>query len=437
MSQIEDIYDIFCEHPTVVTDSRAIVPGCIFFALKGANFDGNLFASQALEQGAALAVVDDPSQARDHKYIVVEDALKTLQQLAAYHRQTMGIPIIGITGTNGKTTTKELVAEVLSTQYNILYTHGNLNNHIGVPLTLLRLTQEHQLAIVEMGASKPGDIKELVDIARPDYGLITNVGMAHLQGFGSLEGVKKTKGELYDFLRQNSGIAFLNEDDCTLKRMLEGIPHIAYGTKGNELVVGSMIEVKDNPFLSFSWHTAMEPHNEYVVKTGLVGGYNLPNALAAVVIGCYFNVSADNINRALETYAPSNNRSQLIRTEHNILIADAYNANPTSMTAAVDNFESLQTDKPKVLILGDMNELGTESSHAHTEMLKHIKEKGVWKEVCLCGPCFSKIGEHDGIKIFADVQELGDYLKSNPIEGSAILVKGSNGIHLERILPLC
>lgn len=432
---IEQLYAAYLAHPMVTTDSRQIPPDSIFFALKGELFDGNRFASSALEKGCALAVVDDPSVVRDERYLLVDDVLTALQQLAAFHRKSLGTPVIGITGTNGKTTTKELMATVLSTTYPVLYTEGNLNNHIGVPLTLLRLKAEHRIAIIEMGANKPGDIAELTRIARPNFGLITNIGRAHLQGFGSLEGVRRTKGELYDFIRAEGGILFLNFDDDTLIDMSQGLQSVSYGTSADATVRGRIV-ANNTPYLCID---LFDSSNEQRVCTNLVGDYNLPNALAAITAGRFFDVPDEAIVSALATYKPSNNRSQWIETERgNSLIVDAYNANPVSMRAALDNFDSLHTDKPLVLILGDMNELGAESKREHMVLLERINT-GRYRQILLCGPCLAALADSFpcGATGFADNAALEEYLKAHSIHDSLILLKGSHGIHLEKIIPLC
>ncbi|MDR0698789.1 MAG: UDP-N-acetylmuramoyl-tripeptide--D-alanyl-D-alanine ligase [Tannerella sp.] len=569
---IPELYALYKLHPVVTTDSRACPPGAIFFALKGENFDGNAYAEKALQAGCAYAVVDkapaptgnndiassaknnastsikndgdmpiksdvstpikndDTTASNDNastsirndgvppnkRMIVVENVLKTLQQLARFHRETLGVKIIGITGTNGKTTTKELIARVLSKKYNILYTEGNLNNHIGVPLTLLKLTDKHEVAVVEMGANHPGEIRELADIARPDYGLITNVGYAHLEGFDSFDGVVRTKGELYDFIRETNGMVFIDKDNNCLMKMVEGIKKTTYGkipdesvhdtetgtdaiahdTETNAIaretgtdetgrktepgesgrkteagesirqyeqedmrcrqspsVVGAVIQ--NDPFLSFRWHlqnAAAQNIDTYRVDTHLVGKYNLCNALAAITTGLYFRIPPEQINEALSTYQPTNNRSQMQRTLYNILIIDAYNANPSSMKAALENFASSGnrhirpapnpfSDKSssakdyvpsqKAVILGDMLELGEKSSEMHEEIISLVNKCG-FNKVLLCGERFYAAGQI--YTRFKTVDELNKHLKTAPLKGYEILIKGSRGIHLENII---
>ena len=362
--EIEELYSRFQVCGTVTTDSRHCPQGSMFIALKGETFNGNAFAAQALAQGFRYAVVDEPEYARGESYILVDDCLQVLQQLANYHRRQLKTPIIGITGTNGKTTTKELVSSVLSKKYKVLFTQGNLNNHIGVPLTLLRLNKEHEMAVVEMGANHPGEIKALVQIAEPDYGLITNVGKAHLLGFGSFEGVIKTKGELYDFLREKGNATiFIQNENSYLNAIAHGLHCVRYGQASGLFVSGKLLSC--SPFLAFEW---MSEGNTYPVQTHLIGAYNLDNALASVAIGKYFDVAPEDICEALSTYMPQNNRSQLVDTGRNKLIVDAYNANPTSMMAALENFRQVQAPH-KMVILGDMKELGEASLEEHRKIV--------------------------------------------------------------------
>lgn len=440
MISIDELYVLFRRHRIVTTDSRKIQPGAIFFALKGEKFDGNDYALSALAAGAAYAVVDRADLADRHNgCLPVPNVLQALQELARHHRRQVGIPIIAITGTNGKTTTKELIAAVLKKKYNLLYTQGNLNNHIGVPLTLLQMQEDHQLGLVEMGASKPGDIKELVEIAEPNFGLITNIGKAHLAGFGSLEGVRKTKGELYDYLKVHEGVVFVNADDSILTGMCDGMSVIGYGTGPDNSVCGKLRTEHSDVFCSFSWKSQIEPEvKEHLVNTRLIGAYNLPNALAAVTVGFFFDVPSEDIDKALEEYIPNNSRSQLIQTSSNSLIVDAYNANPTSMEVALRNFHAIKDNRFKVLILGDMLELGDESSDAHAQILSVIRELGPWQRVILVGQEFLRLQTgKDGFLYFPSIEELKEYLTRNPIIDSLILLKGSHGIHLQEIPDLC
>ena len=350
--KLSALYQIFLDCQLVTTDSRNCPEGSLFIALKGESFNGNAFAGKALETGCAYAVIDESEYAieGDQRYILVDDCLQTLQQLANYHRRQLGTRVIGITGTNGKTTTKELISAVLSQSHNILYTLGNLNNHIGVPSTLLRLKAEHDLAVIEMGANHPGEIKFLSEIVEPDCGIITNVGKAHLEGFGSFEGVIKTKGELYDFLRKKEGsTVFIHHDNAYLMNIAEGLNLIPYGTEDDLYVNGRI--TGNSPYLTFEWKAGKDGKS-YQVQTQLIGEYNFPNALAAITIGRFFGVEDAKINEALAGYTPQNNRSQLKKTDDNTLIIDAYNANPTSMMAALQNFRNMEVPH-KMLILGD------------------------------------------------------------------------------------
>ena len=420
------LYQIFLDCQLVTTDSRNCPEGSLFIALKGESFNGNAFAGKALETGCAYAIIDEPEYAveGDQRYILVDDCLQTLQQLANYHRRQLGTRVIGITGTNGKTTTKELISAVLSQSHNILYTLGNLNNHIGVPSTLLRLKAEHDLAVIEMGANHPGEIKFLSEIVEPDCGIITNVGKAHLEGFGSFEGVIKTKGELYDFLRKKEGsTVFIHHDNAYLMNIAGGLNLIPYGTEDDLYVNGRI--TGNSPDLTFEWKAGNDGET-YQVQTQLIGEYNFPNALAAITIGLFFGVEATKINEALAGYTPQNNRSQLKKTNDNTLIIDAYNANPTSMMAALQNFRNMEVPH-KMLLLGDMRELGAESAAEHQKIADYIKECD-FEEVWLVGEQFAA-AEHF-FKTYPNVQEVIKELETNKPKGYTILIKGSNGIKL-------
>lgn len=429
-----DLYEIFLEHPEITTDSRNCPAGSIFFALKGENFNANEFAAKALENGCSYAVVDEAKYAVDQRYILVKDVLKCLQELAGQHRQQLGTKIIGITGTNGKTTTKELIASVLKEKYKIHFTQGNLNNHIGVPLTLLKLKPEHQLAIIEMGANHPGEIKQLCEIAQPDFGIITNVGKAHLEGFGSFEGVMKTKAELYDYISANGLGIFINDDNDYLKQMaaksnVNPDKQIAYALKSHPDM--SMVTAKvlnSDPFLTMECQTG----NTFQIKTHLIGAYNAENVLAAVTIGHFFGMKNVQIVQGLENYEPVNNRSQFIVTAKNKLIVDAYNANPTSMQAAIHNFAAMQVEA-KTAILGEMLELGQQSAEEHQTIINLLKEK-LFTNVLLVGKAFQ--GCTSDYVTFETVEELVVYLSKNDIENQTILIKGSRGIRLEKIISL-
>ena len=427
--EMKDLYELFLQHPTITTDSRDVPEGSMFFALKGETFDGNAYAKAALEQGAAYAVIDEKEYAEEDNehLLLVEDVLTTLQQLAKYHRVHLGTPIIGITGTNGKTTTKELIATVLKKKYNVLYTQGNFNNHIGVPKTLLQLTREHDIAVIEMGANHPGEIKTLVEIVLPDFGIITNVGKAHLLGFGSFEGVIRTKGELYDFLRAIEGTVFINNENPHLLGISKGLKLVKYGQTETDglLVKGQLVEC--NPFLKFEW-------NGGVVQTRLIGSYNLDNALAAACIGTYFEVPSNDICDALAEYTPSNNRSQLTITKDNKLVVDAYNANPTSMKAALDNFRLIQADH-KMCILGQMGELGDVSEEEHQKVIDLIGE-GDFEQVWLVGDNFAKTRHPANYRLFANVEEVKTAISTQKPRGFLILIKGSNSNKLVQTVEL-
>ncbi|MDR1556639.1 MAG: UDP-N-acetylmuramoyl-tripeptide--D-alanyl-D-alanine ligase [Tannerellaceae bacterium] len=426
---ISDLYQLFLHHPQITTDSRRCPAGSLFFALRGNHFDGNRFAGKALSAGADYAIIDDPDCYQGERTIVVEDTLQTLQCLAQRHRSLLGVPLIGITGTNGKTTTKELLAAVLSLKFNLLYTEGNLNNQIGLPLTLLRLTRRHEMAVIEMGASRPGDIRELTRIACPDYGIITNVGEAHLEGFGSFENILRTKGELYDYIRENRGLVFIRKEDERLRAMAGGIRQLSYGSADEAFVTGQVV-AGDPPFFAFSWKRAGEQHT---VTTRLVGAYNLDNVLAAVAVGCYFEIPAERICRAIASYEPSNNRSQLKKTLHNSLIIDAYNANPSSMKAALRNFAAMPF-APKALILGDMKELGNDSLRLHQEILREVTN-GRFDKVYLCGGHFTQAAA-GAFTAYPTTDALADALSQSPPRGFHILLKGSRSMELEKLIGI-
>lgn len=425
---ISALYQVFLNCCGVTTDSRHCPAGSLFIALKGESFNGNAFAAQALKDGCAYVVIDESQYAvaEDKRFIVVDNCLATLQQLASFHRRRLATKVIGITGTNGKTTTKELIAAVLLKSHHVLYTQGNLNNHIGVPLTLLQLTPKHDLAVIEMGANHPGEIKTLVHIAEPDYGIITNVGKAHLEGFGSFEGVIKTKGELYDYLREKGdSTVFIHHDNPFLMDIAKGVNLISYGSD-NALYVNGKV-TGNSPYLAFEWKAGA--NGEYhKVETQLIGEYNFSNALAAVTIGRYFGVEPQKIDEALAGYVPQNNRSQLKKTEDNILIIDAYNANPTSMMAALQNFHNMKAEH-KMLLLGDMRELGTDSINEHQKIVDYINECN-FEEVMLVGDQFA--ATKHSYKVYDNVDEVIKTFQENKPKGYTILVKGSNGTKLSK-----
>lgn len=423
--EVAALYEIFKQHPNVTTDSRNCPEGSIFWALKGESFNGNDFAAKALEAGCAYAVVDEPGAAdlSDERYLLVDDTLKALQELANYYRRQFHIPVLQITGTNGKTTTKELIAAVLERKYQVLFTQGNLNNHIGVPRTLLRLNDSHEIAVIETGANHPGEIEFLTNIVEPDYGLITNVGMAHLAGFGSFDGVMRTKGELYDYLRNTGKPAFIHVPDENLQKMAAGLSLIPYATELTTENVPQGELVGCDPFLTFRWKYQGD---EFVVRTHLVGSYNLANMMAAVAVGLKFGVEPQDICAALTEYVPSNNRSQMQDTADNHLVVDAYNANPTSMKAAIENFRLMQNE-PKMLILGEMKELGEVSVAEHQKVVDQLVQAG-FDSVWLVGTEFEKTENH--FRTFHHVDDVVKELKQNKPVGYYILIKGSNGTRL-------
>ena len=444
---IKELYNIYRQHPCITTDSRDCPEGSIFLALKGDSFDGNQFAAQALEKGCARAIVDEKEVARDERFILVDDCLQTYKDLAREHRRQFNIPVIGITGTNGKTTTKELVKAVLSEKYNVLATEGNFNNDVGVPKTLFRLRPEHEIAIIEMGASHPGDIKTLAETAEPTCGLITNVGRAHLQGFGSFEGVIKTKAELYDYLRsREDGLVFLNADNdylCDLLNNEDSLWVTPYSTdeeKQYQCISGEVMEC--SPYLKFRWRKPLMELEEtgnstkwHKVQTHLVGAYNIDNLLAAIAVGINFNVDRKQIDHALENYVPTNNRSQLTETPYNRLIVDAYNANPSSMAAALENFQMVvpHEGETKMAILGDMRELGEVSMEEHQKTVDLLAASSL-TDVWLVGEEFGKTKTE--FRKFKDVDEVKAEIQKNRPEGHLILIKGSNGTKLYQLPEL-
>lgn len=431
---IQQLYQIYQQHPVITTDSRDCPQGSIFFALKGESFDGNKFAASAIEKGCAYAVIDNAEYQKDDRFILVDDVLQTFKDLAREHRRQFNIPVIGITGTNGKTTTKELIASVLSEKYNTLFTQGNFNNDVGVPKTLFRLNEQHEIAVVEMGASHPGDIKTLVETVEPTCGLITNVGKAHLQGFGSFEGVKKTKGELYDYLKAHDALVFINGNNEHLLQMAQSrdiCRAIEYGTQEDCQVNGSIISCA--PFLKFQWNSNVDGINvQQEIQTHLIGSYNIDNTLAAIAIGLHFGVSPEQIHHALSNYIPTNNRSQMEETGKNHLVVDAYNANPSSMKAALDNFHLMEVS-PKMAILGDMRELGEASAEEHQKAVDLMKEYG-FENIWLVGDEFGNT--QCNYRKFKDVEEVKAAIIAEDIKGFNILIKGSNSTKLWQLPPL-
>lgn len=424
---IEELYKTYKQYPSVQTDTRKLKAGDIFFALKGDNFNGNQFAKQAIESGAVLAVIDEKEFEIPGKTFLVPDVLTALQHLAKYHREQFNIPFIAITGSNGKTTTKELIHAVLSTSYKTYTTEGNLNNHIGIPLTILKIKDDAELAVIEMGANHIGEIAGYCKYALPTHGLITNCGKAHLEGFGSIEGVKKGKGELFDHLRTlTHGFAFVNWDYDYLQTMSKGISGIIkYGTVDEAHVVGKVL--KSDPFLEIEVAQGLNIKN---IKTQLVGEYNLPNVLAAITIGKQFNVAEEKIKSAIENYTPSNSRSQLLEKGTNKIVLDAYNANPSSMKLAIENFSKIKSDN-KVLMLGAMAELGKESLAEHQAILDLI-DQYKWKEVILVGGDFLKI-KHPW-KSFENSLQAKEWFNNQHFGNTHLLIKGSRSTQMEKVL---
>jgi len=422
--KIEDIYKIYKQFPSIETDSRKLKKDDIFFALKGPNFNGNNFAKQALELGAAYIVADEPLSFQSERIIQVGNVLQTLQQLAKYHREQFEIPFIAITGSNGKTTTKELLHEVLSTTFITYTTKGNLNNHIGIPLTILKIKPDAEIAVIEMGANHLHEISGYCEYAKPTHGLITNIGKAHLEGFGGEENVKKGKGELFQYLQDHEGTVFVNVDDPAVFDLSKSInKSIFYGSK-SENVKGTI--EKNDPFIEVK----IEDEIPFAIQTNLVGAYNLPNVLAAVCVGKYFKIESKKIKSAIENYQPSNSRSQLIQKDTNTIILDAYNANPGSMKAAIENFAKMKGDK-KILLLGSMMELGTESEKEHADIVSLI-DQNKWDAVVLVGKNFKEI-KNNYIN-FENSLQARDWLKKQNMENAQILIKGSRSMQMEKVL---
>lgn len=414
--ELAELYKIYLTHPNISTDTRKISKGCLFFALKGESFDANTFAEQAVNEGAAYAIIDNINFKKSERFILVDDVLTTLQQLGNYHRKQFTIPFIGITGSNGKTTSKELINAVLSQKYKTIATQGNLNNHIGVPLTLLSIPKDCEIAIIEMGANHIGEIEQLCKISEPTLGIITNIGTAHIEGFGSREGVIKAKSELYHFIKENNGKLFLNENDDLLTKIAEKIPSINYSRE-------EITNLSSNPFLSFEWNTMK-------IETQLYGEYNIPNILAAIKIGEYFNVEKTAIKTSLENYISTNNRSQIVKLAKYTLYLDAYNANPTSMNAAIDSFSKIETEN-KFLILGDMLELGNISQEEHQKIadkIHHLKLNAL-----LVGNEFQHIKNKYHLTSVKNTDDAIAWLETKINSFNSILIKGSRGIRLEKI----
>lgn len=425
MISLEQLYNKLLQSTGVSTDTRSILPGNIYFALTGENFNGNKFAKEALALGASYAVINNTKYAENDKYLIVEDVLVALQDLASHHRQTLNIPLIAITGSNGKTTTKELTREVLSATYNVLATEGNLNNHIGVPLTLLKLQRDTDIAIIEMGANHIGEIANLCKIAQPTHGLITNIGKAHLEGFGNYEGVLRAKSELYNYLIEHEGHIFVNSDDEVLRNMAKRISDPIYYNSPGDFYECTLVSA--NPYVYFL------PENKREIHTKMIGIYNFKNIAAALCIAKFFKVDYKSANLAIANYTPSDNRSQIIDTKHNRLILDAYNANPVSMKAALDNLEKM--DHPnKVVILGDMFELGKDTELEHLRVYGQVAKMDL-AMAFFCGKASAEVTSgKPGVSVFESKGALENYLKEKPIKDCLVLLKGSRGMGLETLV---
>ena len=424
---IEALYDLFCQCESLSVDSRNLSPGSIFVALKGDKFDGNRFAAEALKNGARYAIIDNPDFNAGDSYLLVEDSLTALQQIATLHRKNLKIPFLAITGSNGKTTTKELVYRVLSKKYKTHYTIGNLNNHIGVPLTLLKTKPEHQIAVIEMGANHQGEITTLCQFAQPDFGLITNIGKAHIGGFGGVEGVIKGKTELYQYLKYHFGLAFVHANDPLLLEKSEDICRITYGSRAGANYQGKGYVENDLVSMDYRWL-----NKQYKISSQLPGLYNFANIMAAVCIGLYFEVDPLKIVEAVENYTPDNNRSQVVKTNSNTVILDAYNANPGSMDAAITNLKAMKS-KHRVAIIGDMLELGDYAADEHLSVIRKLNDPLI-HQVILIGPQFMELRNHHHFLTFSERDAAAEWLTVNPVKDSLVLIKASRGIGLEPLI---
>jgi UDP-N-acetylmuramoyl-tripeptide--D-alanyl-D-alanine ligase len=433
---IDKLYSVYKNcNQKISTDTRKIITGSVFFALKGTNFNANEFASEAIKQGCKYAIIDEEKYYLNEQTILVEDVLSSLQELAKYHRQTLKYPIIGITGSNAKTTHKELIHTVLSKKYKTYATKGNLNNHIGVPLSILELDETYEFAIIEMGANHQGEIALLSSISDPDFGVITNIGKAHLEGFGGVEGIKKGKGELYKHIIAKKGKIFINADDLVLLDLANGIEQIRYGTNKDFFVHGQMVDAGNK--VAFKWNTTgKDLNNQEIVETQMYGHYNFINMLCATCIGKYFKVDDKDINDALRNYIPEMNRSQTKFTNYNTLILDAYNANPSSMKIAIDNFHRLNTNNEKTLILGDMFELGEFAEEEHVQILKQLEHLKFKKAYLVGSEFFKQKINYPNYQYFQNTKDLCSFLKTHVQINNIILIKGSRGMKLEQVVEL-
>jgi UDP-N-acetylmuramoyl-tripeptide--D-alanyl-D-alanine ligase len=428
------LYNIYTKYPIICTDTRNIKKNSLFFGIKGENFDGNKFASVALKKGAAFAIIDEKKFYKNKQYILVDNVLQTLQELAKYHRKQLKTKVIGITGTNGKTSTKELINVILSKKYKTIASFKNLNNHIGVPLSVLSITPDTEIAVIEMGANHIREIKKLCGISQPDFGIITNIGIAHLQGFKNIKGIINAKNELFNYIKKNNGIAFANINSKAIAKLSEKIKKITYGTKTNAYCYGKLLE--NNPYVKIKWNlknNIIKNKSHTIIQSQLIGEYNLENIIAAIAIGSYFDVTPKNIKNAIENYKPVSNRSQLIETAKNKIILDAYNANPTSMKAAIKNFKQLKFEN-KIVIIGDMLELGNQSIKEHKKILTFL-EKQNFNKIILIGKMFSSVNNNNH-KNFPDVDIAGKWLEKNSISSASILIKASRGIKLEKLIKV-
>ena len=433
---IAQLYEVYRKHPVICTDTRKISKSCLFFALKGDHFNGNEFAHHAIDSGAAFAIIDDSKYAVNEHFILVSDVLETLQDLAKFHRRQLSIPVIGITGSNGKTTTKELIKSVLSQGFKTFATEGNLNNHIGVPLSILSINEACEIAIIEMGANHQKEIGFLCEIAQPTHGLITNVGKAHLEGFGGIEGVRIGKGELYEFIAKTGGTIFINADDPVLKEMSaeRGVDKtVTYGFDKDNFI--SAVLLASSPFLDIKWESKGESSIKggFTAKSNLPGIYNFNNIVSAICVGNYFNLSPKQINSGISSYHPLNSRSQILKTEHNTIICDYYNANPSSMMVALDNLDSMNAAS-SAMILGDMFELGKEAGKEHQLILDKAMAANSARKIFI-GEEFYTLKENKAAEFYRTVQEAQGALEEKPIIASTVLVKGSRGMKLETLLP--
>jgi UDP-N-acetylmuramoyl-tripeptide--D-alanyl-D-alanine ligase len=426
---IEELYSIYSQHPIISKDSRNIPQGCLYFALKGEKFDGNKFAIESLKKGAAYAVVDDPKVAGSSNFLLVKDCLETLQLLANYHRKNLKIPIIGITGSNGKTTTKELISAVLNKKFKTLFTEGNYNNHIGVPLTILKINESHEIAVIEMGANHQGEIEFLSSICEPSHGMITNIGKAHLEGFGGVEGIKKGKSELYRFLEKTKGVVFLNNDDEVLKELSRSESPVMYGCSNSSYCIGSLAET--HPRLKGEWSCQYQSGE---ITPTLYGEYNFYNILASICIGSYFGVESNRIDEAINSYESEMNRSQLIKKEDHTIYLDAYNANPSSVQLAIENFER-NVEGSKVILLGDMFELGNESKAEHKKVVGYLEKSEMFDSCILVGAHFfnEKINNKK-FHFFKETAEAKKWFQATTKKNKSFLMKGSRGMKMETIL---